>query len=1154
MTFYDVLEQVIALLQRHGQVTYRALKRQFEVDDDYLADLKEELIKARRLAVDQDGELLVWDGGPAHTPSLAPLPGGPAASSLSPVVAPTPRAAMIPSQTPIAPEAERRQLTVMFCDLVDSTALAARLDPEDWREVVRAYQETCTDVIERLDGHVAQYLGDGLLVYFGYPRAHEDDAQRAVHTGLALLRAIERLNLRLHRDRRVRLALRVGIHTGLVVVGEIGSGEQQQQLALGETPNIAARIQGRAVPDTVVISAATAHLVQGYFAFHDLGSHPLKGVGELIRIFRVLGENAARSRFDVASAVGLTPLVGREQEVALLLARWGQAREGHGHVVLLNGEAGIGKSRLVQVVKDHAASAPHVLWACQCSPYAHTSAFYPIIDMLQRLWHIQRHDTPEEKVRKLERVLAPYVALQQAIPLIASLLAVPLSAHYAPLKLSPEQHKRQTFDVVLTLLLAQAAQQPVLLIVEDLHLADASTLDFLSLVTESIAGAGILTLLTFRPHFQPPWALRAHLTALTLSRLPRHQVESMIAGVTGGKALPPEVQQELLIKTDGVPLFVEELTKMVLESRWLRDCEDHYELTGPLPPLAIPATLQDSLMARLDRLGTGKAVVQLGATLGRVFSYEVLQAISPLEERVLRRAIDRLVQAELLYQQGEPPHAMYVFKHAMIQESAYQALLKVTRRQYHERIAQVLTERFPDMVATQPELLAHHYTEAALSEPAVHYWQQAGERAIAQSAHVEAISHLRKGLEVLAIQPDTPERAQTELHMQIMLGPALMAVRGQAAPEVEEVYARAHALCQQVDEAPQVFPVLRGLWNYYLVRGELGTAAELGEALLTLAERLQQRDLLTEANWVVGVNRFLLGEFVRALTHLQQGLAFHDPQRPRSFGVLQEPDVGCLCYIAQVQWYLGYPDQARASIEEALSLAQTLGHPYNIMWSQFFAAYLALLCRDAKAVALHVEAVMDLAAEQSFRLWAAVGMLFHGWALEELGQSEEGMSQMRQGLEATRATETVAFLPFGLGLLAGAYGRSGQTEEGLAVLAEALALVEKTGERRDEVELYRLQGELHLNAEYGPLRGATKRRNAEWTPEACFLKALDMARCQEARIWELRAAMSLCRLWQGQGRVEEARQLLGDIYGWFTEGFDTPDLREARAWLETLRA
>jgi class 3 adenylate cyclase len=733
MTFDEVLAQVLDLLQRQGRVSYRALKRRFDLDDEYLEDLKAEIIQAQRLAVDEDGVVLVWTSEirPQQS-SPAPLVPQPEKPSDTPVDRATPDSPLVAGRE--ASDAERRQLTVLFCDLADSTTLAGQLDPEDLREVIQAYQATCAEVIQRFDGHIAQYLGDGLLVYFGYPQAHEDDAARAVRAGLSMVEALGTLNARLGRDRGIRLAVRVGIHTGLVVVGALGGGDRHEHLALGETPNIAARLQSLAAPDTVVISAATHQLVQGLFTCQALSTPTLKGVAQPLVVYHVRGTSEAQSRFEVAITHGLTPLVGREEETGLLRRRWEQATEGHGQVVLLSGEAGIGKSRLVQELREHVGPAGVARMTFRCSPYAQHSSLYPMIEHLQRFLQWQREDTPETKLATLGRVLQGYhLPLHDVVPLFAALLSLPPPAHYPPLALSPQQQQQQTQAAWLAWLMEETERQPLLMVWEDLHWADASTLEWLGLLIDQAPTSRLLTLLTYRPEFRPPWASRAHLTQLTLSRFTRPQGEAMVTRVASGKALPGEVLQQIVAKTDGVPLFVEELTKMVLESGLLQEREDHYALTGPLPPLAIPTTLHDSLMARLDRLATVREVAQLGATLGREFTYELLQAVWPLDEETLQRGLRRLVDAELIYQRGLPPQARYVFKHALIQEAAYQSLLKSTRQRYHQQIAQVLETRFPDIVKTQPELLAHHYTEAGLNAQAVGYWRRAGQRALAGS-------------------------------------------------------------------------------------------------------------------------------------------------------------------------------------------------------------------------------------------------------------------------------------------------------------------------------------------------------------------------------------------------------------------------------------
>jgi predicted ATPase len=671
----------------------------------------------------------------------------------------------------------------------------------------------------------------------------------------------------------------------------------------------------------------------------------------------------------------------------------------------------------------------------------------------------------------------------------------------------------------------------------------------LELLVDQAPRTRLLLVLTFRPEFSPPWASHAHTTLLTLSRLGRKQAETMIERVTGGKGLPTEVLQQLVTKTDGVPLFVEELTKTVLESGFVQKVNGHYELTGPLPSLAIPATLHDSLMARLDRLSTVKELAQLGATLGREFTYEVIQAVSPLDKTLLQRELAQLVEAELLYQRGRPPEATYLFKHALLQEEAYQSLLKSKRQQYHQRIAQVLEARFPEIVEARPELAAHHYTEAGLVEQAIPYWQRAGQCAVERSANAEAISHLTKGLELLKTLPDTPERTQQELTLQLAIGVPLIAMKGYTAPEVEKTYTRALELCRQVGETPRLFPVLWGLRLFYVARAELHTARELGEQLLSLAQRAHDATLLLEAHRALGDTLFYRGELARARAHLEQGATFYDPQQHYSHAFLygQDPAVVCLSYTALALWLLGYPKQALEKGHAALTLAHELSHPFSRALALNFAAILHQYRREGQAVQERAEAVIALSREQGFLFRVAWGTLLQGWALIEQGRGEQGIAQMRQGLAAWQATGTALARPQCLALLAEACGKVGQIEEGLSALVEALAAVDKTGERVYEAELYRLKGELVLQSSVQSLASSAQKETEE-----CFGRAIAIAQQQEAKSLELRAVMSLARLWLSQGKKDEARHMLAAIYNWFTEGFDTKDLQEARALLDEL--
>jgi class 3 adenylate cyclase/predicted ATPase len=1034
----------------------------------------------------------------------------------------------------------------MFCDLVDSTKLSSQLDPEDWRDVVRAYQGVCSEVITRFDGHIAQLLGDGLLVYFGYPHAHEDDTQRAVRTGLGILAAMRDLNTRLQQDKGIQLALRVGIHTGLVVVGEMGGEGYREQLALGEVPNLAARLQGLASSNTLVISEATYRLVQGYFECEDLGAQALRGVSESMRVYHVLRESGATSRLEVAQPRGLTPLVGRESEVALLQERWAQAKSGQGQVVLLSGDAGIGKSRLVQMLKEHAANEPHTCWECRSTEYSQNSALYPVIDLFQRILQFETYETLDKKLEKLAHALSQYrLPLEESVPLFAPLLSLPIPEdRYPPLNLSPQRQRQKTLETIVAILLELAERQPVLFIIEDLHWTDPTTLELLNLVLDQTPTASLLVLLTCRPTFQPTWSHRSYLSEITVNRLSHAHVEQIVTRMTDGKTFPAEVLQQIIARTDGVPLFVEEMTKAILESGQLKAIDEHYELTGSLHALTIPATLQDFLMARLDRLISAKGIAQLGAAIGRQFAYDLLHVVSQLDEVTLRRELSRLVEAEIVYQRGLPPQSTYIFKHALIQDAAYQSLLKSTRQQYHQRIGQVLEEQFSETAQAQPELVAQHYTEAGLIEQSIAYWYKAGQRAIERSAHVEAIAHLRQGLALLQTLPETPDRLQREVDLLIALGASLLATKGQAAPEVEQTYLRARQLCEHLDDPHQRFPIWRGLSTYYLVRAELQTAHELDEQLLTLAQHVQDSALLSVAHRALGATLLYLGETALAHTHFTQGLALYDPQQHRTSAFLYGQDTGVSyrSYTAWTLWFLGYPDQGLARSHDAVTLAQQIDHSFSLCVALVFAAMFHAFRREVRAAQERAEAVISLSKEQEFPQWMASGSMLRGWALAHQGQAKEGIAQLTQGLTAWRAMGAKIPRSYYLALLAEAHGTMGQPEAGLTALAEALTLVDTTGGRWYAPELYRLKGALLLQQSLDNQAEA----------EACFHHALDISRNQQAKSFELRAATSLAQLWDQQGKRQEAYDLLAPVYGWFTEGFDTADLQDAKALLEVL--
>lgn len=979
-------------------------------------------------------------------------------------------------------------------------------------------------------------------MYFGYPRAHEDDPLRSVQAALSILEALDQVNDHLEATYQVRLAVRVGIHTGVAVVEKMAEGGGQGPLALGPTPNLAARLQALAVPNSVVISIDTYRLVEGHVICQALGALTLRGWPQPLEVFRVLQTGDARTRFAARAAGGLTPMVGRTHELGVLCEQWYRARSGHGHVVLVSGEAGIGKSRLLHALKDQLDTETHTLMECQGSPYYQHTSFWPLTELLQRIFQWQPEETTAEKQSKLEQSVERLLNVSdESIPLLAALLGLPQPEGGHPsLSVTPQRQRQKTLETLVALFDAWAAQQPLVLLVEDLHWIDPSSRHCLELLIDHVQATAMLIVVTSRPTEPPSWVMRPHVTPLNLGRLEPTLVDEMIRHTSGDSTLRVDVRQHIASITDGVPFFVEEVTKLTLEMGQEQKGRDAgAEIASTL---TIPATLQDMLMARLDQAGPSKAVAQLGAVLGRTFDYEFLRVIAASDEETLQEALQRLVAADLIYQQTLPPRATYNFKHALIRDIAYQSLLRRTRQEYHQRIAQALEEQFSETASTHPELLAHHYSEAGLNEQAVSYWQRAGRLAINRSAHAEAINHLTKGLEVLSGLPETRERTQHELGLQTTLGSALIAIKGYAAPEVEQAYTRARELCQQLGETPRLLQVLLGLQAFYLVRGKFETARELGEQSLALAMRIDNPARLTNIHYAMGLNLVHLGEFITARSHLEQGVMHYDPQHHHAHHSLQDPGVVCLAYGAWALWWLGYPDQALNRLHEALLLAQQLAHPFSLVFAHYCKALIHRERREAQAAYEQAQAAIALSTEQGFPFWGAGATILQGWALIEQGQREEGQTQMHQGLAAWRSTGAEIGLTYWSALLAEAYGSVEQSNEGLAMLAEAQAVGANTGERLYEAELYRIQGELLL-------RQSPENQDAA---DVSFRQAIAVARRQQAMSLTLRAVMSLTQLWQHQGKRAAAYDLLAPIYGWFKEGFDAAELRRAKKRLEEL--
>jgi class 3 adenylate cyclase/predicted ATPase len=1035
-------------------------------------------------------------------------------------------------------EAERRQLTVMFCDLVGSTPLSQRFDPEDLREIVGAYHRCVADTVARFAGFVAKYMGDGVLIYFGYPEAHEDDAERAVRAGLAVIDAVRRLAA------PEPLNVRLGIASGLVVVGDlIGAGAAQERGVVGETPNLAARLQTLAAPGTLVIAEGTRRQIGALFEIEDLGLQPLAGFVERQRAWRVVGESGVLSRFEALRSEA-TPLVGRNEELDLLLRRCQQAKSGEGLVVLVSGEPGIGKSRLLAALSEHITSEPHTRLRYFCSPHHQDSALYPFITQLERAAGFERGDTIEAKLAKLQELLAPAALVGDEVELVAELLSLPNST--ADLNLSPQRKREMLFEALLHQLEALARVRPILLIFEDAHWIDPTSRELLDLTLERVRRLPVLLMVTFRPEFQQSWSGQPHVTLLALNRLAERDAAALVRELAGNAPLGSEIIAEIAARTDGVPLFVEELTRAVLEGAGQDNRIAALLAASPLPSLAIPATLHASLIARLDRLGpAAKEVAQVGAVIGREFTYDLVEAVAQRTQPDLDAALGRLTEAGLLFCRGTPPHSTYLFKHALVQDAAYATPLRARRQQLHAATAAALEAEFPEIVAAQPELLAHHYSEAGLPEQAITYWYRAGGRATERSAHQEAIAHFTRGIEILDGLPQTPQRDQRELEFQAALVTPLWASRGFGSVEAKHAARRAVDLGPQAGtDSPAYFRAIYGLRYSYMLRGNLRAGRPLGEQLLELAGRLRNPQLFAYAHFELGVEQLFAAELATARAHLEQGITLYDPQWGRAAASRHGFNCASNChsFLTRVFWHLGHPKEALHHSEQAIAIAREVSHPFSQGVALSWTTALHQLRGETKRTHQLAEGLLAFATEQVFPFLAAQAMVFRGWSLVELGQGNKGLAQLRAGLTAYRGTGCELESSHWLGLLADACLDTGQAEEGLRVVGQALDHVAQTGIMYYEAELHRLEGELRLRLDTPD----------EQRAEASFRRAFETARRQQAKSWELRAATSLARLWAGQGRRPEARDLLAPAYGWFTEGFDTADLKDAAKLLSEL--
>ncbi len=1042
--------------------------------------------------------------------------------------------------------AERRQLTVMFCDLVGSTALSEQLDPEELRELVIAYQKVCADVVEAYGGYISRLMGDGILVLFGYPQAHEDDAVRGIHAGLEVLEAVLRLDQNFPKKADFNLHVRIGIATGQVVAGDLeGKGAAEENVIYGDTPNLAARLQGQARPGELLVSETTRKLARDHFEYRDLGQENFKGISEPVQLFKVIGIADTKSREEAKGLHKSSHLVGRVAEFELLLKCWEKAKHGDNNIVLLAAEAGIGKSRLVHEFKQRTTDESIRRMFMYCSPYHTNSAFYPLIEEIKRAASMEKRDTDEQKLVKLEQALnLPGLDLARIFPLIASMLSLPVTERFQMPQLAPIEQKRQTLDAVVSSVGAVCEVQPVLMIIEDVHWIDPSTLEFINQLIERMENRNFLMILTYRLEYQAPWSSLSNVMMLRLNRMNRQQSIEIIMGQTGNKPLPDNVLESILQKSDGVPIYIEEFTKTLLESGQLVEKKDRYALQGELSPLTIPASLQDSLAARLDRL-EAKELAQLAASISRVFSNDLLQQVCQLEGVDTSSALYELVNSEVLIRRGIDPEVYFEFKHALLQDAAYQSLLKSERKRHHKNIATVIEKNFPDMVNMNPEVLAHHLTECGDYSKAIDYWLRAGKKATKQSANVEAITHFNHGIELIAQLPEDEARDRRELELYLALGPALMATRGFAVSEVEHAYVRGLELASHVGTNEQLYSVTWGAWLYRQQRGQMEIATGLAEDLLILSSNHEDRGIRLQAHHAAWTTAYRLAEYSKCCEHAEKGIAFYDPEEHMDMAFVyggHDAGVCGLQHAATTRWLLGYPDRAIAHKDRLLSLAEKIDHPFSSALALNFASFQSSLLGDFESVDRHSQKVLRICTEYGVApQYRNSGSVLFGWAQTMKGQVDQGLQLMRQGLDAHRNAPARAHEAFLISLLADTCIHQGLYDEARELITEGFGLIEKTGERTWMVYLTHLDAELSLIADSDYDQA-----------EARYLRSIELCRELQAKSFELRSATSLAAHWFNEGQRDRALELLVPLYDSFSEGQDTTDLKKSAALIEQM--
>jgi class 3 adenylate cyclase len=1169
--FYEIVDQVIALLSSRGRLSYRALTVEFDLNDNSLAALKEELIETQELAVDKDGKMLVWTGAAPVPSAKFQVPSSHPPATYTPAhLAERIRAEQAALEARGSTDGERKTITALFADLKGSTALIEGLDPEEARAIIDPALQLMMDAVHQYDGYVAQALGDGIFALFGAPLAHEDHPQRALYAALRMQEAMRRYADTLRAKGYPPLQMRVGINTGEVVVRSIRKDDlHTDYVPVGHSTNLAARMEQLANPGTIVVSAYTHRLTDGYFAFKDLGLTQIKGVEEPLNIYEVLGAGPLRTRLQVtATRRGLTRFIGRQSEMEQLRNALEHAKAGHGQIVGTMGEPGLGKSRLFYEFKLLSVGGCLLLEAYSVS-HGKATAYLPVIELLKSYFDIQAQDDERKRREKVGgKVLMLDRSLEDTLPYLFALLGI--EEQPSPLQQMDAQiRRRRTFEALKKLFLRESLNQPLVLIFEDLHWIDGETQGFLDVLSESVASARLLLLTNYRPEYRHEWGQKTYYTQLRLAPLGRAEAEELLAFLLGNDVSLTPVKALILEKTEGTPFFMEEVVQTLAEEEALSGERGSYRLVQAPTTLQLPSTVQAILAARIDRLAPDeKALLQQLSVIGREFPLGLIRQVIDQPEADLYRLLASLQHKEFLYEQPAFPEVEYIFKHALTQEVAYGTVLQEQRKLLHERTGQALEGLH---AATLPEHysdLAHHYRRSANTEKAIEYLRLAGQQAVQRSAYAEAVNYLTTALELLKTLPDTQERVQQELPLQIALAYSRAITAGYTTPGVGEAFLRAQELCQQLGETPQLSVVLRGLWQFYGLQAEYETAREMVNRGLSLAQRLQDATLLMGAHQDLGFFSLWPGEWEAARKHFEQSLTFYDPRQHRSYMALYDADLGLwsLSEVAIVLWCLGYPEQALQKSREALRLAHELGHPYSTNWVLLCTAWLHQHRREPQETQKQAQAAMTLSEEQGFQLWLAWGTVFHGWARALQGQGDEGVVQIRQGMSNARSELGRTYF---LVLLAEGYKSMGQHEEGLRALTEALEFAETKGERIYEAELYRLKGELTLqqtNQKAKVPNPKSQSLEPQSEAEACFQKAIEIAQKQHAKSLELRATMSLVRLRQQQAtqpesrptqpetraKLDEAHKLLSAVYNWFTEGFDTKDLQEAKALLDEL--